>query len=222
MSDQNEHNSTIVSAVETIIRTVNAEVKVEAIEAKVEAVEAKVEAVEAKVEAVVEAKVEAVEAKVEAVEAAVSEAITTIQEETTEQILKEVEMVSQSVSADATIKSLLDQVKTKVTKTTSVAQLVLSVLTTIEDSQASTKGEDKKTTALSVLKMFAAGPDGKVGTEDDLLSKETVDSLTLLLNNDQIGTLIDSFVSVAKGITNLTKQIKQTVPLFKRLFCCGK
>ena len=111
--------------------------------------------------------------------------------------------------------------KRNCTKSSSVAKIVLEVMTAIETSYDKTKTQNKKELACSILSHIAKGADGVANTADDIIDSATLTVLQSLISSNQIGDLIDSFVNVAKGLTALSQQVKKTCPWFKR-FCCGK
>lgn len=86
---------------------------------------------------------------------------------------------------------------------------------------------DKKCLLLKVIHKVAAGADGILGTEDDLLPKECMDTLKIILENNLADGIISIIADTAHGKFNINKVIgvgKDLAPACLPLFskCLGK
>lgn len=82
-------------------------------------------------------------------------------------------------------------------------------------------GTTKKTILIQIIERIASGKDGIIGTDDDILSKEYVDKLRLLLENNIIDGIIDIVVDAAKGKFNIGKAAtlaQNTYPTCLKMF----
>lgn len=66
-------------------------------------------------------------------------------------------------------------------------------------------GTSKKNILIQVIERIAAGKDNVLGTDDDLLSKETVEIFRLILDNHIIEGIIDVVVDASKGKFHIGK-----------------
>jgi len=83
----------------------------------------------------------------------------------------------------------------------------------IMESFSNMSGDQKKKMLIRVIEKIAAGSDGIVGTEDDIIPKEVVESLKLLLEKDLIGDIVQVVMGAAKGEFNLEKSKEAAVEL---------
>jgi hypothetical protein len=58
----------------------------------------------------------------------------------------------------------------------------------------------KRYILIEIIKMYAVGEDGQGGTADDRLSPETVSILTMLIESEMIGLVIDGIVAGIRKI----------------------
>lgn len=65
------------------------------------------------------------------------------------------------------------------------------------------KGEEKKALLVKVIEKIAAGADGVVGTEDDIIPASVVESLKTILEKDLIGDIVQVIAGAARGEFNL-------------------
>ena len=86
-------------------------------------------------------------------------------------------------------------------------------------------GEQKQSLLMSVIEKVAAGSDGILGTADDILSKETVETLRLILEKNLLTDITHLISDTAKGKFNINKaiQVAQTanticLPLLSQCF----
>lgn len=86
-------------------------------------------------------------------------------------------------------------------------------------------GEQKQSLLMSVIEKVAAGSDGILGTADDILSKETVETLRLILEKNLLTDIAHLISDTAKGKFNINKaiQVAQTantvcLPLLSQCF----
>jgi hypothetical protein len=66
-------------------------------------------------------------------------------------------------------------------------------------------GTTKKTILIQIIERIASGRDGIIGTDDDIISKEYVDMLTVMLENNIIEGIIDVVADATKGKFNIGK-----------------
>lgn len=93
-------------------------------------------------------------------------------------------------------------------------------------------GDNKKHVTVEVIRAIAAGKDGIAGTEDDLILRDTVNSISVLLEGNLIHNLIDVIKGAAKGEFDFDKiqevavdgaeVVKGCWPYIKKLFKCCK
>jgi hypothetical protein len=86
---------------------------------------------------------------------------------------------------------------------------------------------DKRSLLLKVIHKVAAGADGILGTEDDLLPKECMETLKIILENNLADGIIGIIADTAHGKFNINKVIdvgKDLAPVCLPLFskCFGK
>lgn len=94
----------------------------------------------------------------------------------------------------------------------------------IMETFSNMNGNEKKKMLIRVIEKLAAGSDGIVGTEDDIIPKEVVESLKILLEKDLINDIVQVVMGAAKGEFNLqqTKEVavemvavtKSCLPIF--------
>lgn len=74
-------------------------------------------------------------------------------------------------------------------------------------------GATKKNILIKVIERIAAGKDNVLGTEDDLLSKDTIEIFHLIVDNHIIDGIIDVVVDASKGKFHIGKAaaLAQTV-----------
>lgn len=65
------------------------------------------------------------------------------------------------------------------------------------------KGEEKKDLLIKVIEKIAAGADGVVGTDDDIIPAAVVEALKTMLEKDLIGDIIQVISSAARGEFNI-------------------
>jgi hypothetical protein len=58
----------------------------------------------------------------------------------------------------------------------------------------------RKLLLIEIIKMYSAGCDGVMGTADDRLSENTVAVLSVMIENDMLGYVIDGIVKGTKKI----------------------
>lgn len=78
----------------------------------------------------------------------------------------------------------------------------------IMESFPNMSGEQKKIMIVKVVEKIAAGADGIVGTEDDIIPGNVVASLKMLLEQDLIGDIVGVITSAAKGEFNINKAVE--------------
>lgn len=69
-------------------------------------------------------------------------------------------------------------------------------------------GQQKQSLLMSVIEKVAAGSDGILGTADDILSKETVETLRLVLEKNLLADITHLITDTAKGKFNINKTIE--------------
>jgi len=69
-------------------------------------------------------------------------------------------------------------------------------------------GEEKKKMLMNVIKKVAAGADGILGTEDDVLPKECVETLQLILEKNLAEDIIKVIADTAHGKFNINHVIE--------------
>jgi hypothetical protein len=69
-------------------------------------------------------------------------------------------------------------------------------------------GPQKQTLLMTVIEKVAAGSDGIIGTADDILCKETVDTLRLILEKNLLTDITHLITDTAKGKFNINKTIE--------------
>jgi hypothetical protein len=118
--------------------------------------------------------------------------------------------------------AILNAIKTKSINTSSSLKLVVDCMKIVEQA-VSCKGKDKKNILLTCLQDIAKGADGLSGTADDVISKEIMNSLSILLNENVIEDVIEFVIDLSKGKFDV--KLLQTVSksTFKScLVCLGK
>lgn len=95
----------------------------------------------------------------------------------------------------------------------------------IMDTFPNLTGEEKKNMLLNVIKKVAAGADGILGTDDDILPKECVETLQFILNKNLAEDIIKVIADTAHGRFNINKTMevaKETasacLPLIQKCF----
>lgn len=76
---------------------------------------------------------------------------------------------------------------------------------------------EKKAMLFSVLKTIAAGRDGIVGTDDDVIDAKTLAQLQYMLENNIVQDLVSVFQDVAAGKVNVGKVTKVAGSIFSCL-----
>lgn len=66
-------------------------------------------------------------------------------------------------------------------------------------------GTTKKTILIQVIERIASGKDGLINTDDDLISKDYLDILRSILDNNIIEGIIDVISDASKGKFNIGK-----------------
>lgn len=67
------------------------------------------------------------------------------------------------------------------------------------------KGSDKKAVLLEVIRRVAVGADGVAGTADDIIPPIAVRGLTVLLEQNLVGDVIDLVAGLTKGKVDVEK-----------------
>ena len=75
---------------------------------------------------------------------------------------------------------------------------------------------DKKVILIEVLERISKGVDGIAGTDDDLINKNTVDTIRKILENRLVEGIVNTIVRASKGLININKK------KCKSWFCCFK
>lgn len=73
------------------------------------------------------------------------------------------------------------------------------------------KGEEKKALLVKVIEKIAAGADGIVGTDDDIIPAAVVEALKTMLEKDLVGDIIQVISSAARGEFNLQQATQVAV-----------
>lgn len=60
-------------------------------------------------------------------------------------------------------------------------------------------GAEKKDLVLKVIFLVAKGKDGVEGTDDDIIPKDIMDNVRLLIEKDLVGDVVDVIVNAANG-----------------------
>jgi hypothetical protein len=60
-------------------------------------------------------------------------------------------------------------------------------------------GLERKKILIAALEIIAKGKDGIAGTDDDMISPETLDMLEILLKRDLVGNLVEMLIDAYKG-----------------------
>jgi hypothetical protein len=79
-------------------------------------------------------------------------------------------------------------------------------------------GYEKKALLMKTLREVAAGKDGVLGTDDDLLPPRTVEGIQVLLDKDLMEDLTSTVLDIAKGKVNFKKvaeTAKKSLPILK-------
>lgn len=95
----------------------------------------------------------------------------------------------------------------------------------IMDTFPNLSGKEKKERLMKVLYKVAAGADGILGTEDDILPKECIETLQLVLEKNILEDFITVISDTANGKFNIHKVIELTqtttnicLPLLSKCF----
>ena len=95
--------------------------------------------------------------------------------------------------------------------------LIIMIMEIIEEIYLLDKHDvNKKIILIEVLERISKGTDGISGTEDDLISKNTVDVIKKILENRLVEGIINTIVRASKGLININKK------KCKSWFCCFK
>jgi len=73
---------------------------------------------------------------------------------------------------------------------------------------------NKRELVLSILNRLAKGKDGVVGTDDDLISKETLNSIKLLLESELVEGFVEVLIKATKGKVNINKIVDRGCSIF--------
>ena len=66
-------------------------------------------------------------------------------------------------------------------------------------------GQEKKDSALDLLKSIANGPDGISGTSDDIIQPQIIEAIQQIMNTNILWDIIDSIVESSKGNFDINK-----------------
>ena len=86
-------------------------------------------------------------------------------------------------------------------------------------------GDEKKKLLIKVLETIAAGSDGIIGTDDDILPPSTIEALKTLLTTDLIGDVIGLVLDASQGKFQFNKAVevaKKSSVVLSSCFPCLK
>jgi len=108
----------------------------------------------------------------------------------------------------------------------SLAMVLIAKGMEIMETYKDLQGNQKKELLVKVMEKVASGSDGIVGTEDDLIPKETVDTLKSLLTQNLLGQVMSIVKDAARGKFNLQATISVATEVQKKclpgLLACFK
>lgn len=76
-------------------------------------------------------------------------------------------------------------------------------------------GPQKKDLLVKVIERVAAGKDGIIGNEDDIIPKECVEALKVMMEKDLLGSVVSVISDAARGKFNLNKTVAVAVEVKK-------
>jgi len=102
-------------------------------------------------------------------------------------------------------------------KVANAYDLIIMIMEVIEEIYLLDKHDvDKKIILIEVLERISKGVDGIAGTDDDLINKNTVDTIRKILENRLVEGIVNTIVRASKGLININKK------KCKSWFCCFK
>ena len=238
-----ESIETVEQAVEQVAENVEQVVEqvIESIETVEQAVEQVAESIET-VEQAVEQVAESIETVEQAVEHAVESSVEKIELETSkgpsekyvvhylqnshakeivEQIKQTIE--NQKHKADDAFNSISKKVFDKLLskhdslRVANAYDIIIMIMEIIEEIYLLDEHDvDKKVILIEVLERISKGVDGIAGTDDDLINKNTVDTIRKILENRLVEGIVNTIVRASKGLININKK------KCKSWFCCFK
>jgi hypothetical protein len=105
------------------------------------------------------------------------------------------------------ITTIRDAIKNKSVDTSSAMKLIVISMEIIESFDVN--NNDKKEYVIIAIQEIAKGDDMIMGTSDDIISPEVVQSLTAMINSNLLDEVIDIVCLASKGEFNVNK-IKKT------------
>lgn len=101
---------------------------------------------------------------------------------------------------------LLEKVINKEVPNTSAMSIIAKGMELMETFPNMT-GQQKQEMLLQVIEKIAAGADGKLGTGDDILSKECVETLKLIMQKNLFQDITRLIADTAKGKFNINHAV---------------
>ena len=101
---------------------------------------------------------------------------------------------------------LLETVINKQIPSTSAMSIIAKGMELME-TFPNMNGQQKQTLLMTVIEKIAAGSDGILGTSDDILSKETVEMLRLILEKNLLADITSLISDTARGKFNINKAV---------------
>lgn len=127
------------------------------------------------------------------------------------------------VDIKQSVKEKLSQLIKQCTLDTNSTMVIIAkgmeLLTTYKELQ----GHEKRAILMSILKEIAAGKDGVIGTNDDIIPAHVIKNIEFMLETGLVTEFINIAVDITKGKFNLSNTLdvakKSVVPCFA---LCGK
>lgn len=111
--------------------------------------------------------------------------------------------------------AILKAIRAKSVDTTSALKLVADSMKIVEQV-VSRPGKEKKEILLTCLREIAKGEDGIAGSKDDIINKNVIESLSVLLKDNLIEDVITFTIDLSKGKFD----VKKLQSVSKSCFLC--
>lgn len=69
-------------------------------------------------------------------------------------------------------------------------------------------GSEKKDMVLIIISIVAKGKDGVEGTDDDIIPKDIMDKIHVLIEKDLVGDIVDVIVSASRGNIDIGRTVQ--------------
>jgi hypothetical protein len=118
--------------------------------------------------------------------------------------------------------AIVNAIQKKTLDISSALRLVVDCMKIVEQIPTC-QGKDKKAILLKCLQEIAKGNDGVAGTDDDVIGKDVMNALSILLNENIIDDVVEFIIDVSKGKLNIgdLQKVSKGV-LGACLVCFGK